>query len=357
MMAAVIGCGRMGVFPSESVRRFAPRCWFPLSHADAIQRHPDLKLVALCDTNAQALQRAAAVHTGSRTYSDYRRLIDEVAPQLIGIATRTPGRAQIIQHAADHGVRALHIEKPLCNSVQELAALTRTFARGDLYCTYGAIRRYFNIYQTGRRLAHSGAYGSLREIRVNMGRGALYWTHPHSVDLILYIAAERRVEAVQARLANVLNGDSRLAIRSDPVVESASIYFEGGLAGHITQAAGCDLVLSCSEGEITVESDGRGICIAAPRGENPYLSGTAYDGLSGTPAEEGTLAPVSHLAGCLSGDPDQILINASSKAHMLEGQKILFAMVQSHLQNSRLVKFADIDPALTIDAKTGENFA
>ena len=73
----------MGVFPSETVRRFAPRCWFPLSHADAIQRHPDLKLSALCDINPQALERAATVHTGSRTYSDHRRLdTDEVAPQL-----------------------------------------------------------------------------------------------------------------------------------------------------------------------------------------------------------------------------------------------------------------------------------
>jgi predicted dehydrogenase len=190
-----------------------------------------------------------------------------------------------------------------------------------------------------------------------MGRGALYWTHPHSVDLILYLAGERRVEALQARLANVVRGDSSLAISSDPVVESASIYFEGGLAGQITQAAGSDLVLSCSEGEITVESDGRGICIAMPRGEDPYLSRTAYEGLAGTPVEEGTLAPVSQLAGCLSGDPEQILINASSKAHMLEGQRILFAMVQSHLENSRLVKFADIDPAMSIQAKTGENFA
>jgi len=357
MMGAVIGCGRMGVFPSESVRRFAPRCWFPLSHADAIQRHPDLQLGALCDTSPQALQRAAAAHPGSRTYSDYRRLIDEVAPQLIGIATRTPGRAQIIQHAADQGVRALHIEKPLCNSVQELAALTRTFARGDLYCTYGAIRRYFNVYQTGRRLAHSGTYGSLREVRVNMGRGALYWTHPHSVDLILYIAGERRIEAVQARLAEVVNGDAPLAISSDPVVESASIYFEGGLAAHITQAAGCDLVLSCSEGEITVANDGRGICIAARQDENPYPARKAYDGLAAAPEEEGTLAPVSQLAGCLSGDPAQKQLNALSKAHILEGQKILFAMVQSHLESSRLVKFADIDPAMTIQAKTGENFA
>lgn len=275
--SAVIGCGRMGAFPSESMRRFAPRCWFPLSHAEAIQRHPQLELSALCDANPQALRHAADAYGVIRTYADSRRLIDEVAPLLIGIATRTIGRAQIIEYAADHGVRALHVEKPLCNSVGELLALTRTFARPQLFCTYGTIRRFLKIYETGRNLALSGVYGELREIRVNMGRGMLYWTHPHSVDLILYVAGDHPVEAVQARLGNVLHGSSPLEVMSDPFIESASIYFDGGVAGHITQAPGCDLVLSCSDGEIIVEGDGRGIRICTHQGDGPYLSGAAYD--------------------------------------------------------------------------------
>lgn len=41
----------------------------------------------------------------------------------------------------------------------------------------------------------------------------------------------------------------------------------------------------------------------------------------------------------------------------MEGQRILFAMIQSHLESSRLVKAGDIDPGMTIYAKTGENFA
>lgn len=347
----------MGAFPSESMRRFAPRCWFPLSHAEAIQRHPELELSALCDANPQALQRAADAYKVIRTYSDYRRLIDEVAPQLIGIATRTIGRAQIIQYAADHGVRALHVEKPLCNSVRELLALTRLFARPELFCTYGTIRRFLKIYEIGRNLARSGAYGELREIRVNMGRGQLYWTHPHSVDLILYIAGDHPVEAVQARLGNVMHGGSPFEITSDPFIESASIYFQGGITGHITQAPGCDLVLSCSDGEITVESDGRRIRICARQGDDPYLSRAAYDEPPEALAEGGTLVPVSHLARCLSGDEGEVVRNGRSKAHILEGQRILFAMLQSHLENSRLVKSADIDPGMTIYAKTGENFA
>ena len=58
---------------------------------------------------------------------------------------------------------------------------------------------------------------------------------------------------------------SRLHIVSDPVVESASIHFEDGVAGHVTRAGGYSLVLSCSEAEIAVENDGEGIAISTRR--------------------------------------------------------------------------------------------
>jgi len=96
----VIGCGRMGAFTSESVEKFAPRCWLPLSHAQAIRSHPDLDLAALCDPSAAALEKAARAYGVSNTFTDYRSLIDTVEPQLIGIATRTTGRAEIIRCAA-----------------------------------------------------------------------------------------------------------------------------------------------------------------------------------------------------------------------------------------------------------------
>jgi predicted dehydrogenase len=355
--SAVIGCGRMGAFTSESVDRFAPRCWFPLSHAQAIRMHPDLELSALCDVNPRSLQRAASAFEIGSTYGDYRSLIEEVRPELIGIATRTVGRAGIIRFAADSGVRALHIEKPLCNSMQELAMLTDTFANPELYCSYGAIRRFFKIYQTARELVSSGVYGPLQEIRINFGRGMLFWAHPHSVDLILYIAGARPLEAVQARLSNVVQGESAVHVTSDPVVDSASIYFGDGVAGHITRGSGNALIMSCRDAEIAVENDGQGISISTRQGENPYLCRGPYDENYSVPHAEGTLSPVSHLVRCLMGDAEESELNRTLKSQILLGQRILFAMVQSHIEQSRLIDMRDIDPAVSVLAKTGENFA
>jgi len=319
--------------------------------------HPDLDLIALCDPNELSLRRAAEAYGVAKTYTDYRDLVEDARPELIGIATRTLGRAAIIQYTAAAGVRAMHIEKPLCNSNRELQALTQTFANPDLYCTYGAIRRFFKIYQVARDLAQSGNYGTLREIRVNMGEGMLYWTHPHSVDLILYLAGAQRVDAIQGRLRNVVRGGSPLEIASDPIIESASIYFESGIAGHITRASGYALILSCSDAEIAVENDGQCISISAPRGEDPYFCKNLYQGTYNTPQSEGTYAPISHLVGCLAGDGAQRSSNVKLKAEILQGQRILFAIVQSHVEQSKLVREEDIDPEITILAKTGEKFA
>ncbi len=355
--SAVIGCGRMGAFTSAFMQKFAPRCWFPLSHAEAIRAHPQLELIALCDADEGALGRAAQAHSVEATYTDHRTLLEERRPVLVGIATRTLGRRTIIRDAARGGVRAMHIEKPLCNSMKELEELAEVFADPDLYCTYGAIRRFFGSYRAACDLAHSGTYGALREIRVNMGEGMLFWTHPHSVDLILYFAGKRNVEAVQGRLSNVVTGASALDVVSDPVIDSASIYFEDGLAGHITRAPGYAVVLSCSDAEITVENDGEGISIATRRGEDPYFQRTPYPSPAVGPAGEGSLAPLCHLVDCLQGSGAARLANAELKAQMLQGQRILFAMVQSNAERSRALGERDVDPQVRVLAQTSGKFA
>ncbi|MGH8797078.1 MAG: Gfo/Idh/MocA family protein, partial [Caldimonas sp.] len=303
----------MGAFTSETVRRHAPGCWFPLSHAEAIRRHPRLQLRALCDVDADALRRAAAVHGVAATYVDLDRLLDEVHPPLLGIATRTIGRAALIRDAIAHGVRALHLEKPLCNSTRELATIEALFAQSGVRVTYGALRRHFAPYRLALELAASGRYGALREIRVNLGSGTLFWTHPHSVDLILFAAGNRAVAGVQARLAEVSAGASRCDILSDPRVIAATIHFDDGLVGHVTQALGSDLVLSFSEGEISVRSDGAAIEIYSTPEDAIYPVSTPFDLGSAASEPAGTLAAVSQLVRALDGDAAAIAENTIIK--------------------------------------------
>ncbi len=355
--AAVIGCGRMGAFTSDAVRRFAPPCWLPLAHAEAIRNHPALRLAALADTQADALERAAAHYGVAHTYLDPRRMIDDVRPSLAGIATRTIGRADILAHAVAAGTRALHVEKPLCNSMRELGALEALFAPEDVFITYGTIRRLLAPYRAAIEAVQSGRWGDLLEVQVNLGRGALYWTHPHSVDLLLYAAGGRAVESVSARLSGVEHGSHALEVESDPVVESASVWFTGGVEGRITRSPGSDLVLSCTGGQIAVEADGRTVTSYAPEGDDPYSVRRTLGSALTPDAPGGTLAPVSQLVACLQGDAAALTANAALKQDILLGQRILFAMVQSHAQAGRAVVPSEVDPGWSVLARSGTRFA
>ncbi len=355
--AAVIGCGRMGAFTSPAVREYAPTCWFPLAHAEAVQAHGRLDLAALCDPSAEGLARVQAFYGVARGYADHKALLAAEPLDLVTVATRTIGRAEIIADCFDVGIRALHVEKPLCNSVAELARIEALQAGGELFLTYGTVRRFFPVYRQAVALANGGDHGLLREIRATLGQGALYWTHPHAVDLILLAAGARRVEAVQARLAGVERAAGSMTIENDPVIEAATIWFEDGVAGHIGRAPGMDLILSCQSAELTVLNDGHGLAISDHSGANPYPERQAvtegYD-----PAEPaGTLAPIRELVACLDGDEDARRSNAANRGAILTGQRILFAMVQSHLEGGRPVMLDEVDPAMRIEARTGGNHA
>lgn len=351
--AAVIGSGRMGAFTSASVRNYSPSYWLPLSHADALALHPDVALQAFCDIDPLAVERARQAHDVSQGFSDFGEMLAAIRPRLLGVATRTIGRTDIMEMAVREGVEALHVEKPLCNTVGELLRLEALLGRSDVHATLGTVRRHLDVYKVAGELARSGIYGDIVEIRGCFGAGALYWAHPHSVDLILHLAGERDVVGVQAHLSNVEHGDVRTQIISDPIVDFAMILFDDGVIAHIGRAPGMNVEIACERGSVTVLSDGHAIELLSFEGDNPYPVRSRFDGKVDLLPPQGSFGPVAQLVSCLKGDRDTLAANALIKRDMLRGQRILFAMVQSHLGNSTMVGLDDIDPALDIRAFTG----
>ncbi|MES2495413.1 MAG: Gfo/Idh/MocA family oxidoreductase [Pseudomonadota bacterium] len=350
--AAVIGCGRMGAFTSASVRTYSPSYWLPLSHADALALHPDVALKAFCDVDPQAVERAREAHDVAAGFTDLHEMLDQVRPRLLGIATRTVGRTDIIETALGRGVEALHVEKPLCNTVAELDRLEALLDRSGVHITLGTVRRHLDVYRVARGLAGSGAYGAISEIRGCFGPGALYWSHPHTVDLILYLAAGREVVGVQAHLSNVEYGDRKTRIESDPIVDFAIIMFDDGVIAHIGRALGMNVEIACERGSVTVLSDGHAIELMSFEGDNPYPVREHFDGKVDLLPPQGSFGPVSQLVSCLKGDKDALLSNADIKRDIVRGQRILFAMMQSHLCNSTMIGLDAVDPELDIRALT-----
>lgn len=349
---AVIGCGRMGAVTGEAMQKFAPTAWLPLSHADAVNSHSDLELIGLCDIAPDLLASACARFDGVSGFADYRDLLDTLYPEVITVATRTPERPQIIADAIAAGVRGLHLEKPLCNSVSQLNNLESLLAPPGIVCTFGTLRRYMPIYNRALELTSEKNFGTLNQLQINMGKAPLLWSHPHSLDLLMLFAGERKVESVSARFAPGSVQRQGSSLDGDPVVMSILVEFSGGVTGFIGQTGGCDVLLSGSNGLISIESDGRRLLFRDSDGGDPYWDRRRIEEPGGDGG--GTGLALNRLVEGLKGNYIQTLFD---KTAILMGQRLLLACGQSWLEGGAPIDPGNLDPDLIITGRTGNRYA
>ena len=92
---AIAGLGKMG-----------------LSHHSIINAHPDVDLVAVCDTSSFLLG-VLKKYTGVVTYSNFEKMLDEVPMDAILIATPSSQHARMVRAAVAKGIHVF-CEKPFC---------------------------------------------------------------------------------------------------------------------------------------------------------------------------------------------------------------------------------------------------
>ena len=106
---AIVGLGKMG-----------------LSHLAIMRMHPDVEVVAVCDSFGMML-KGLNRYTGLKTYSDYSEMLEKEPLDAVLIATPSRFHGAMVRQALE---KNLHVfcEKPFCLNVdegRELAALAR----------------------------------------------------------------------------------------------------------------------------------------------------------------------------------------------------------------------------------------
>ena len=356
--SSVIGCGRMGAFTSDSVKRYSPKCWLPLSHVEALISCPDTFLASICDTNSELLSKVKSQYDIENNFEDYSQMLEVIKPELLCVATRTMERTTIIKDAINAGVKAIHLEKPICNSIEQLNELSSLVEVNNIALTYGTIRRYFDIYSKAKEIVDSVELGDLQEIEVNFGPAQLFWGHPHSVDIILFFAGFRNIISVEASLSNIVLGEEDDLISSDPQVDAAEIFFDDGCVGKITTRTGMDVTLYCSGGRIIVEGDGRRVLVRKLNDSRAYFEYQDEVFVKEDEKPEGTLAAIEQLVNQLR--PDTVAAQSAptfDHEHIFLGQLILFGFVQSQLDGGMPLALNDIRSTIHVLGKTGHFYA
>jgi predicted dehydrogenase len=180
----MIGLGKMG-----------------LSHLAIVRSHPQVNLVAACDSNAY-LTDVLGKHTGLKCYADLDRMLE--SEQLDAVVVSTPSKlhAGMVDKALQRG---LHVfcEKPFVLDVRDGERLIAQAEAKGLVTQVGYHYRFVGAFQEAAKVVASGALGEIHHVRAeaygpvvlrpkggtwrtakNEGGGALYDYACHAIDTV-----------------------------------------------------------------------------------------------------------------------------------------------------------------------------
>ena len=152
---------------------------------------PGVELVAVADADPKGLAAAAKRLKVSKAYPDYRRMLDEVKPDLVSIATRwVDQHHDMLLAAAERGVRGVYLEKPLCRTLAEADAMIAACQKHNVKVAVAFQTRYSPRLPVVAELIRSGKIGQVLEFRARGKEDArggaedLWVLGPHLMNLI-----------------------------------------------------------------------------------------------------------------------------------------------------------------------------
>ncbi|NOY43503.1 MAG: Gfo/Idh/MocA family oxidoreductase [Planctomycetes bacterium] len=140
---------------------------------------PRVRLAAMCDVDAEYLKAATEEFPGTKNFSDYRRMFDEIADDIDAVMISTPDHMHgPIASAAMELGKHVYCQKPLAHNLFECRAMQDMAAKNkQLVTQMGTQAHSHAAYRTGVAMLQSGAIGKVREVHMWVAKS---WDGPAS---------------------------------------------------------------------------------------------------------------------------------------------------------------------------------
>lgn len=238
-----------------------------------------VEVVAICDPDrARAVARAVEFGIGC-VYTDRDRMLDEVAPDILDVATPRESHAEWVLAAAERGIAVL-CQKPLAPTHEEARALAEAVAgkarlmvhenwrHRPYYRDAGrwlgeqrigrVVQAHMNLLSSGLVADAGGAYPALvrQPFLKTLGRALVMEILIHHIDTLRFLLGELRlVHSEIGRACQEMRGEDRATLLFE-TEEGAPVTVVANLAAHGEPAALEDhLVLIGERGTIRLAGD------------------------------------------------------------------------------------------------------
>lgn len=138
---AVIGLGKMG-----------------LSHVAILGAHPNVNLVAVCDTSSMVLSGFKQYNPAIKRYDDYTKMYAKEDLDAVVIATPTKMHFSMAKAAIEKGIH-IFLEKPFTLTLEQGKELTRLAVEKQIINQVGYHNHFIGTFREMKRLLKEGIVG------------------------------------------------------------------------------------------------------------------------------------------------------------------------------------------------------
>lgn len=188
LRAGVIGLGVMGT-----------------NHARVYHDMPGVRLAAVADLDPARIADVAG-RFGARAYGDYRRMLDEEAPDLVSVAVPTRLHPEVAAAVIERRI-PLIVEKPLAATLAEGVGLRDAADAAGVLLTCGHIERFNPAVIELKRRVLAGEAGRVLQVHARRAGpfperirdvGVVLDLAPHDIDVMRFVL-EADVRSVYAQ--------------------------------------------------------------------------------------------------------------------------------------------------------------
>lgn len=127
---------------------------------------PATQVVAVADADPAGLTAAVNRLGGVKGFADYRRMLDEVKPDLVAVAPRwLDQHCAMVMAAAERGAKGIYLEKPLARTLAEADAMRAACQKHGTKLAIAFQTRYSPKLAVVDELISSGRLGRILELR------------------------------------------------------------------------------------------------------------------------------------------------------------------------------------------------
>ena len=202
--------------------------------ATAFDAVPETSMAAVFDLGAETRDEFLACW-GSEipAYDDYQRMLAEVQPDLVCIATSQSMHADQIEQAVAAGVRGILCDKPLATSLDETDRIVAACKGGGVPLAFGLDRRWAPAYRSLRQVVAEGAIGDVTSV-LAYGLPNLINHGCHWYDVMLGLAGDPEPTWVSGEAADVSGEPADSRAHMDPT-GNGRVGLSNGVLGYVSE--------------------------------------------------------------------------------------------------------------------------